>query len=485
MFNKIQNYLLLRHPLLWNIKIVPVLLITLAIHVIFFLMGFSKGAIDFTSPKNRYNWDDDTPVIIFFSILLSIMVFIMWLVFYFRNNAFKSFYPKNNASLYKEWLLIFIVCLMNSTYTATFSFASDMRKTSYFSEKETLRRFDVISMASVFVNGTYTMEETVVETASASDTVAVATTVGEQNVTKKPISLLDKGVYRFGSHGYQYGTIEHRDSVNNKRVVNWLTKNQKDSVQWLFTEFEKIAAGHNLKANISPEDWLGLVYNYPQFTNYQNIAPTDGIDDDSYDYRGQRYYKPKYYVPLDRLTKSYEVINNAMNKPIIDEETSLAYLMAALSLSLLVFSFRVTSGRGWLIALVSLGIAAMITGLFSFAMREGLSYPIMWMLIIAGLLVYFLAITFSKTQKGISTTVLNCLLWLLMWLMPIVCMIIIASRSHNYNVEYSADYDTRSTLGYWLEHNIPLMLYINMVFVLVYMYFLTITIKKWKGIPES
>ena len=46
---------------------------------------------------------------------------------------------------------------------------------------------------------------------------------------------------------------------------------------------------------------------------------------------------------------------------LIEYEGILAYLFAALGFSLLIFSFRVTSGKSWLIALVSSGILNIIT----------------------------------------------------------------------------------------------------------------------------
>jgi len=40
MFKKIQQYLLTHYPLLWNIKIVPVLATTLIVNLLFFMSGY-------------------------------------------------------------------------------------------------------------------------------------------------------------------------------------------------------------------------------------------------------------------------------------------------------------------------------------------------------------------------------------------------------------------------------------------------------------
>jgi len=475
MFNKIQNYLLLRHPLLWNIKIVPMLAVTLLIHALFFITGFAKGAINFKQPGWEYNLDSNSPTIVSFSVLLSLIVLIIWLVYYFRNNAYKSFYPKNSASLYKEWLLIVVICILNCSYTATFMYAQDIKKTSYFDKQETRRRLDIISMASLFTDAS-TVEASV---EPAYDTVTMETV--SNNKIKR--SLLNRSVYNFNRYSYyRYGKNRpvNRDSLNNARVKGWLKNNRKDSVLWLLTEFEKITKSHDLKGNITPQQWLNFVYTYPNFADYKEIASSSGRNE----YNGYTYQTtatPQYYVPMKEMTYNYEKIHDAELKPFIKAETGLVYLCVAFGLSLSIFSFRVTSGRGWLIGLVSVGITAMITGLFSVAMQTGESYPIMWLLIILGILIYYLAILAAKTGKGLTDITLNALLWLLAWLLPIIISIILLNKERDYNYIQQPE----DTFADWIEDNMVAIFYVNLVIIMVYMFFLSNSIKKWKGIAEA
>ena len=67
MFTKIQKYLLINHPLLWNTKIVPALSFAILFHILFFVIGYVYGNVDFTD-ENYYRSDFSTGVIIFFSI---------------------------------------------------------------------------------------------------------------------------------------------------------------------------------------------------------------------------------------------------------------------------------------------------------------------------------------------------------------------------------------------------------------------------------
>jgi hypothetical protein len=341
-------------------------------------------------------------------------------------------------------------------------------------------------MAALFTNtGIYSNDGSVyaeVAVAPAYDTVSVDEAPAKQ---QRETTLFHHSVYRFGSYGYSYYSrgkqFQNRDSVNDARVKNWLRNNQKDSVQWLFTEFEKITKSHGLKGNITPQEWLNLVYNYPEFIDTKEVASSDGVNDtEAYAYENNISIRPRYYVPVKEMTYNYEKIHDAMYKPFIQFETGLAYLCVAFGLSLSIFSFRVTSGRGWLISLVSVGITAMLTGLLSLAIQTGESYPIIWLLIIAGLLIYYLSVAASKQGKGLTDTTLNALIWLSAWLLPIIVSIILFTRRYDYTRELQEE-----TFAQWVEHNIIAIMYVNLAFILVYMYFFTASIKKWRGIAEG
>ena len=48
MFKDIQKKLLLKYPLLWNTKFVPMLIIGVIYHILYFILGYTEGSIDFT-----------------------------------------------------------------------------------------------------------------------------------------------------------------------------------------------------------------------------------------------------------------------------------------------------------------------------------------------------------------------------------------------------------------------------------------------------
>lgn len=117
MLDKIQTKLLLKYPLLWNTRLIPMLIFGIGINAIYFLIGYLTGTVDFTE---IYHYSDDVTFFTF-SIIISILALILWLVFYFRYNGFKAFYPKGNNSLFYEWTHIFIIVLSLSSFYFFFS----------------------------------------------------------------------------------------------------------------------------------------------------------------------------------------------------------------------------------------------------------------------------------------------------------------------------------------------------------------------------
>jgi hypothetical protein len=80
----------------------------------------------------------------------------------------------------------------------------------------------------------------------------------------------------------------------------------------------------------------------------------------SYDYatkigNGERKYS-KYFVQQDVLKDKYDIVSEAHSDSFFKIEMILGFLYGAFGLSILIFSFRVTTGKSWLIAVVTTGV---------------------------------------------------------------------------------------------------------------------------------
>lgn len=516
MFKNIQKYLLINQPLLWNLKIVPLTAFAIIFHLVFFILGYYNGGLNFTESENSYSFNAGEGTLIFFSVLLSIISLILWLVFYFKNNALKTFYPKNNFSLFKEWLLILLSCLLIVTFLVSYFYGKETRVRSYFSEIEAKKRCETLAMGSFFVNGSYAYYqnnfavEAAVE-AVAVDTAAIAIDSAEAvqlktHFTYKGKSYSNNSLLNKNINDYSFFDSE-KDSILKERIKTWLVNNQKDSVRKLMKNYLKIAKEHDLKASIDENKWLELTYDYPNFEIYKTIGSEERdiyyqenfnnnnapkIDTTEQYIRtinNQEYLYNKFYVPEKQLHYSYKKIADSYNNPDINWATFLISLYVAFGISLLVFSFRVTSGRNWLIAVVSLGIINIIMGIITAIFGSQYVYFSGILLLFLSLFGYFLVVIYRKKSKGISGITINAMLWMLPAFTPIVYYLVIeiAKELSGYNDAFGESRDIiYPRLTYFQDTNTLFVLtYLNLVFVVLIMLVLSRKIKQWRGVAEA
>ena len=113
MFKKINDILISKYPLLWNTKAVFVIPLAIIIHLLFYLAGFIYP-ISIDELWQYYHFKEDSVVML--SVLISALFIIIWLVFYLRNNPFKSFYTLGRGYMFKEFVLIFTVFFSSATF---------------------------------------------------------------------------------------------------------------------------------------------------------------------------------------------------------------------------------------------------------------------------------------------------------------------------------------------------------------------------------
>jgi uncharacterized membrane protein len=308
-------------------------------------------------------------------------------------------------------------------------------------------------------------------------------------------------------------------------VQQWLSANNKDSVYRIMQQFMTLAAEHNLKSNVTVQQWLDKVYNYPNFTNYFVVGNNEfdavygynyyyRINDNEYEYegkareidprsniinivKGDTIINPKYYVAGDQLRNAYGKLSAVWVISPVSKEALFMLLYISIGLSMVIFSFRVTSGRDWLIALISFGILAIITGVVS-AVITGYFFDNMLLIdneyffftvwvVIVGLLAGSYIYATKKLSKGISAIILNHILWLLPALIPVIAAIVF-NVSEEFNEEtYKAGERIiiENAVYLFFKEYIIHIIAANILIIVIYMYFLTLSIKKWKGLAEA
>lgn len=116
-FHRINQYLLERYPNVWNTRLVWMLLIALGIHILFFTGGY----FTFISPTSLHRQLYDFDVmngngVMLFAVAVTIILLVLWLVYLFKNNAFKNFYPTSRAKIFLGFLYYLLIIFACSTF---------------------------------------------------------------------------------------------------------------------------------------------------------------------------------------------------------------------------------------------------------------------------------------------------------------------------------------------------------------------------------
>ena len=274
MFKDIQKKLLLKYPLLWNTKFVPMVAIGLLLHLIFFGLGYLDGTIDFS---NRNNLDIEVTCILF-GVLLVIIIIILWLINYFKNNSLKSFYSKSKYSLFYEWLQIFVFSVLLITFYIPFSVGKQLHQKNYYSIEETANRCKTIATADMFIDGSFGETEIDSLASGLIDSLgnkvalnynAEDANTAEYSTEQESIAVEAVSGYTYKNHiifnGKKYdqfslvnrNTFEftvisrEQDSLNKIQVQNWLHQDNQAEVKKLMDNYLSLIREHDLATNLN------------------------------------------------------------------------------------------------------------------------------------------------------------------------------------------------------------------------------------------
>jgi len=160
--NQINQYLLERFPNIWNTRIVWMLLLGIAVHLIFFFIGFvshaSPSMLQHSGAVNDYL----TSGLIFVHIIISVLMIVGWLVYMFKNNAFKSFYPSSGRKLFFEFLQYFIIVFVSTTFYFSYMSGFKLFINYKYDDKKMAKNIDIINRANAFLSQEielYTLEQ--------------------------------------------------------------------------------------------------------------------------------------------------------------------------------------------------------------------------------------------------------------------------------------------------------------------------------------
>lgn len=153
---KINKYLIEHYPLIWNTRLVWMLLINLVMHLSFFILGYLAVA-NMADVKARWSLSDyyDNTVIVNYNILFSILIILIWIVFYLRNNAFKNFYKLSSFALFKEFCIIILILFISVSQYLSFKQGLMLKIRSMYSWEEIDKDIKTLNRTGLFLTQAY------------------------------------------------------------------------------------------------------------------------------------------------------------------------------------------------------------------------------------------------------------------------------------------------------------------------------------------
>ncbi|WP_204345996.1 hypothetical protein [Psychroserpens algicola] len=148
---KTNQYLLERFPTLWNTRLVWMLLIAFVLHLIFFVFGFftltNPELLHEYSVKDIY-FQNGT---VFLNSIISILLLVLWLIYMFKNNAFKNYYPTTTSKLFGQFLCYLIIIFSCSAFFLSYNYGLKLYIATEYPDAQTNKNIEVTNDVAMFL----------------------------------------------------------------------------------------------------------------------------------------------------------------------------------------------------------------------------------------------------------------------------------------------------------------------------------------------
>lgn len=484
MIKNIQNHLLVNQPTLWNTRLIPMLLLTVAIQTFFFIITYF--ATDTSILYSEQVFSGTYYLLYAGSVLVSILVLIFWLLQYNRNNATRVFYPQSVVTLYIEWLCIFAICIFIAFIPNSLSIAKTTKWKSTITQAEQQAAVKIINEArALLASNVYYFEldgnqQPLMVGNADVDRSKFDTKLFnyEENATTpdNPIEYVGPS-YLYYKDNYRNSYWDESDEVPS-RVNRWLIQENKDSIRAVMESFLDLQSKHKLKTNVDVDYWMKTVFNPPLYPVTDLIATDEYTT--TYSKYGDDDYSNGKYVSLDQLSRYYYEAGSYYGHDGFNKWYIVVTLIIALGISVMVFSSRMTSGRYWIFALLSSGVIififSLLAGMASLISSNnfGFTMPIFWLILFA-VIACLLGIKIAqKEKKGKSNIYINLAIWMIPAIIPWIYQLIVF-----------LDIIEEGRLVDSMLDNTYIMLIVNLIFTTVMMFPAILLIRKWKALPED
>lgn len=477
----LDRWLRLRHPLLWNMRLHWMLPLLLLLHLLFYAVG--RGTQYAIQQLGQHNFGEDG-LVYGFSVLFSILIVLGWLIFYLRNNALKSRYPVSAPRLALEFLLTLL--LLFGAITPYLSYTNGKRDALRAIISDTDLQKELLVMA----RGAHLLPFSVEDFSPRHDCDAQpANTIAPgEPAESMPYTAPDSGKSFSYLHfcSNSYGLFQNYDMryQADADVKRWLLEGKRDSVEFAIRQYLALCDKYGAEHRLDPAAQTAEIFATPGFLVRTSIDENAYHSEQSNEVSGG---KPTQFVEHYVLA---EALRNGQNLSLPSELGRgylLPWLTVSMIMSILLFTFRCTSLRGWITAVIGLGIWGILYALFSFSIgsKDGMETVwLLWVLVMAAIAISRILARRNKTLAGLAH------LWWF-WMTPLFIPVLLdylatmAYRRSEPELGMPM-VDTRPQFWIWVSEHQEAIWTLNLGAVILIAVFIWIPLaRRWQAVPEE
>jgi len=466
---KWTQQILANYPLIWNTRFYLMLPVLAILYCLSFLLGYFKR-YSFT---NIYHDRIEPEAGMFvFVILLSLLLSILWLVYYLRNNGLKSYYPTTTGKLFAEYLIILFTCVGLVSIIEPYRLGSYLKFNQTFNKADAIKDANTANLALSFLafdfNDFY-------KTSNGSGQADAVTAIRNSDENTIPDSLTTEFSYlnynNLAVQLYPESTDLLTAEQLNKTATRWLVEGKKDSVKQAINEYLKIVTKYGGGYQLNVNDHVNEIFSTNGFRVKHKIAKSAN---ESGNGNYVETYRPDYAIQQIHETKHRAFFR----------DDSFIFLFFGIAASTIILSFRITKMRTWFIALIGSCIWAISFGLLGISFHSnGSGLLIIYFLLCVAFIVFSTWNIYARTSKTKAGIAFIWFQWALPSLFPMLMGLIkILLNDQNYtDGGYHKPY-----LEDWIDEHWALIWSMDVAFIIAATGLIILPLaKRWQAMPEE
>lgn len=498
MIQRINQYLRTHHPLLWNTRVVWVLLTNVALYLLFFLAGFIT--VQAREVAHYYSvWFVGGFGLPTISVLCTLLVLVGWLLYYLRNNAFKNFYRIGRFHLLREFLLLLII-LFSSTIYYEFFVLGVRARVGTFTTRATFRQevsdlnrglaFIPINKANYFIfnscaakgrdlpeyneNNDYARDNDQYTSDSSYRMIADA--------LRRPDAFTYRNYCRL-QYAYLPGPGNESAETVAARTQSCIDRQEQDSIRQMIGRVVAICRKYGVGVRLNTEQLVRAPFLRPF-----NAVPAWVPDAERDFHMDETEGRHPYYLEKDELNRAVDFILDCQSD--FDGERFLVIAYACLGVALLLLTWRRFSRRVFLVAVIGALLWPILIALLGYAL-EFSEQGFYWFMIL--LTVAFGVAAWLRLQRPGPTAAGALLAWH-SWLFPSIGLLLLGLNSnylsHGYdgapsplpNGWIEAHYPT----AWWIKEHQDLLAFGFWIIAVLYIAFVVNALaRRWQALPQE